>query len=215
MTNEKKQVLETILSCRIVMVYRGFNTKECLEASKVLYEAGFRIFEITLDSPNPYESIQQLNSFFGEGVVIGAGTVMNKVDVNQALDAGAQFIAAPITDPEVIQQTTSRNIVSMPGAMTPTEVNIALRSGADIIKIFPIDIVTPKFIGHIKSTLGNPTIFCSGGIHLSVVPELFDSGCDVIGVGLPSFESALKGGKDFTQLKDKAIKYVQAAKLSL
>src|SRR5690625_2416947 len=107
---------------KIVMIYRGLHPKACLKATKIFYDVGFRVFEVTLDSPHPYESLKLLRDHFNKNIILGAGTVLNAHQVQLAYHAGAEFIASPVTSIEVIEQTKRLNLISMPGAMSPTEI---------------------------------------------------------------------------------------------
>lgn len=210
-TDHSRSALQSIQENRIVIIYRGFTPQECLKASEVLYKAGIRLFEVTMNSENTEASINLLASQLESDTYIGAGTVLNSKQVDSAHDAGASYIISPNTDTEVINRTKELEMVSIPGAMTPTEVILATKSGADMIKIFPVNVFGPEIIRQLKGPLDDIDFLACGGIKIEMVEDLFQAGCSSIGVGVQLLGDGLIKDKNWEVLHKQARKLVQAS----
>ena len=118
----------------LIAILRGIQPKDVIAVGSALYEAGFRIIEIPLNSPRPLQSIQSLAEAFGDRALIGAGTVMSLDDVDRIATAGGRLVGMPHSNPAIIRQTKTRGLFSLPGVATPTEAFAALGHGADGLK---------------------------------------------------------------------------------
>ena len=134
----------------VVGIMRNFPEEHLERVVKEYHGAGLTTLEITMNSGNPTEVIKQLRAAWGEQMNIGAGTVCSMKDLEQALEAGAQFIVAPITSKSVIKACVKEGVPIFPGAYTPTEIYKAWKWGAEIIKVFPATTLGP---GYIKDVL--------------------------------------------------------------
>ncbi|MGP4079224.1 bifunctional 4-hydroxy-2-oxoglutarate aldolase/2-dehydro-3-deoxy-phosphogluconate aldolase [Pseudalkalibacillus sp. R45] len=203
--------LQAIKEHRVVMIYRGLQPAECLEVSRVLFDAGVRLFEVTSNSPGTIESIEMLQSEFGEEVLIGAGTVMTPQQVEEAANAGATYIISPNVNVEVIRRTKELGLISIPGAMTPTEIEVAYRNGGDIIKVFPINHLGAEFITQLKGPLDSIDFMPSGGICLEMVEDLFNAGACAIGIGVQLLGKDLVRFKRWDLLQKRASEFIAAS----
>lgn len=203
--------LQAIKQHRIVIIYRGLQPEECLEVSRVLYDAGIRLFEVTMNSDDTTDSIQRLHSRLKSDAYIGAGTVLDTEQVEAAYDAGARYIISPNTNVDVIKRTKELGMVSVPGAMTPTEVELAYKSGGDIIKVFPINVFGAKFITQLKGPLDHIDYLACGGLTLSMVKDLFKAGCTAMGLGVQLLGEDLVEQKDWETLSSRATNLVKTA----
>lgn len=202
--------IHAIRKNRIVIIYRGLRPEECLEVSWILYEAGIRLFEVTMNSQNTIDSIKLLNTELPSDAFIGVGTVLEKQQVDAAYNSGATYIISPNTNSDVIKRTKELGMVSVPGAMTPSEVASASKAGGDIIKIFPINVLKPQYIAQLKGPLDNIEFMPSGGLTLEMVQELFCLECTAMGLGVQLLGKNLVENKDWTKLKSQARKFLQA-----
>lgn len=207
------RVLQAIRRHRIVIIYRGLEPEECLEVSQVLYDAGIRLFEVTMNSRETEDSIRLLCSELEPDAHVGAGTVMNAEQVESAFEAGATYIISPNTNVDVIGRTKELGMVSIPGAMTPSEVDLASRSGGDIIKIFPINVLGAEFIAQLNGPLDNIDFLPCGGLRLELVEELFEAGCAAIGMGVQLLGEGLVEDKNWEELCNSARDVVQASEV--
>ncbi|WP_198136778.1 bifunctional 4-hydroxy-2-oxoglutarate aldolase/2-dehydro-3-deoxy-phosphogluconate aldolase [Oceanobacillus jeddahense] len=144
---------------------------------------GVTNIEITLDSERALEKINNLKEMYGNQVVIGAGTVLNEKQAKEAIIAGVDFIFAPILDRKTIEVTKEKGKIMIPGAFTPTEIYQGYSWGADIIKVFPANILGSQFIKDIKSPLGEIPVMPTGGISLNNIKSFFEAGSAAAGVG--------------------------------
>lgn len=123
----------------LVAILRGLVPGEAVAIGAVLLDAGFRILEVPLNSPEPFASIQALAEQFGDNALIGAGTVIDPADVARLREAGGQLVVTPHTDPDVIATAKAAGMACLPGVATPSEAFAALRAGADALKLFPAE----------------------------------------------------------------------------
>jgi 2-dehydro-3-deoxyphosphogluconate aldolase/(4S)-4-hydroxy-2-oxoglutarate aldolase len=170
-----------ILEHKIVAILRGMPSSEIVPIANALYNGGIRILEVTLNSENALVSIEQLNSKFNNKMLIGAGTVLNANDAKNALTAGAAFLISPILNVAVIKAAKHANVVSIPGAFTPTEILTAHNNGADIIKIFPC--LNAQYVKNILAPLNHIRVMPTGGIDVSNIKSFAETGAVAFGIG--------------------------------
>jgi len=173
--------LSQILQHRIVAIIRGMPSSEILNIANALYDGGVRILEITLNSENALPAIEQLAQEFNNKVLIGAGTVLDAKDAANAIAAGAAFLISPSLDIEVIKTAKVANVVSIPGAFTPTEIVTAHKNGADIIKIFPCP--NAEYVKNILAPLNHVKVMPTGGIDASNIQQFAKTGAVAFGIG--------------------------------
>lgn len=130
----------------LIAILRGVTPDEVLSVGRSLFEAGFRLIEIPLNSPNPIESIRRLAAELGDRAHVGAGTVLRVADVAEIAAAGGTLIVSPNANADVIRATKAAGLVSGPGVATPTEGFSALDAGADLLKLFPAEQFEPAVI---------------------------------------------------------------------
>ncbi len=168
----------------LIAILRGVTPDEVVAVVECLKQAGFTIVEVPLNSPSAVESIGRLCREFGDELLIGAGTVLTKEQVQAVADAGGKLIVSPNTDPEVIRFSKSLGLGSAPGVATPTEAFAALVAGADILKAFPGEQVPPAVVKAWKAVLpaGVPLVPV-GGVNAESMPAYFQAGASGFGLG--------------------------------
>ena len=191
----------------LVAVLRGITPDEAVAVSDVLVESGFTIMEVTLNSPDPYESIKRMYDRHGDTIALGAGTVLKPEQVAKVKDAGGRLIISPNLNLDVVAESVKCGLVSIPGCYTPSEAFTALDAGADVIKIFPADTLGVKFIKGIKAVLPTGTRICpTGGVSVNNVDAFLNAGVTSMGMG-----SALyKAGKSLDDIRTSAEQFVAA-----
>ena len=181
-------VLERLIESHVIAIVRGPDQKTGQDIADAILNAGMTCIEITLTNPGAFHIIESLSN--REGVCVGVGTVLTPADVIRAKVAGAAFIVSPNTDPDVIAQTKKEGLISIPGIASASEVAIALKSGADVLKLFP---ASTYGSGHLKA-LRDPfpgNLWCpTGGLTVDSMKEWFAAGATMIGLGGP----LVKGG---------------------
>jgi 2-dehydro-3-deoxyphosphogalactonate aldolase len=168
----------------LVAILRGITPDEVADVGHALVEAGFTIIEVPLNSPTPLESITRLRAAVGEDILVGAGTVITTSQVRDVADAGGQLIVSPNYDAEVIYATTDAGLASMPGVATPTEAFAALVSGADALKLFPAELLTPTVLRALRSVLPDDApVLPVGGITTDKMKDYVAAGANGFGLG--------------------------------
>lgn len=168
----------------LVAILRGLTPEEAPEIGAALFDAGFRVLEVPLNSPRPLESIARLARDFGARCVVGAGTVLAPEQVDQVAAAGGTLIVMPHADVAVIAAAKRAGLRCVPGAATPTEAFAALRAGADALKLFPAEQLSPAVLKAWRSVLPAGTALLPvGGITPQRMAEYRAAGAAGFGIG--------------------------------
>jgi 2-dehydro-3-deoxyphosphogalactonate aldolase len=159
-------------SLPLIAILRGIRPEECIDIGCELFEIGFRIIEIPLNSPDAFKSIEKLVLKLKDKALIGAGTITNIKQLQLLSDVGGKLAVMPHTDLKLIRKAKILNFVCFPGVASPSEALAALNSGADGLKVFPAELITPKVLKSWKAILPEKTmLFPVGGI----IPESMES----------------------------------------
>jgi len=196
-----------IEECGIIAILRGITPSEVIAVGDALYEAGVRIVEVPLNSPDPFKSIQLLAQKFAGKMVVGAGTVLSPQDVNMLKEHGGQISVSPDCNSEVIARAVAVELEPLPGVFTPTEAFAAVRAGAKHLKLFPAEVASPQTIKAWKAVLPpHVKIHAVGGVTPDNMNEWVKAGASGFGIG-----SALyKPGCSVAQVSESAHRLVTA-----
>lgn len=190
--------------CPLIAILRGIAPAEAVAIGAVLLEAGFRVIEVPLNSPEPLRSIEALAENFGDRALIGAGTVMSEADVAGVAKAGGRLIVMPHADLAVVRAAKARDLIVVPGVATPTEAFAALAAGADALKLFPGEMITPAVVKAIRAVLPKAVrLIPVGGISAANIPAYRAAGANAFGIGSSLYspgKSAADVGRDATAL---------------
>ncbi|MFJ4068867.1 2-dehydro-3-deoxy-6-phosphogalactonate aldolase [Pseudomonas sp. NPDC089996] len=168
----------------LIAILRGLQPHEAAAIGEVLYGAGFRVIEVPLNSPEPFESIRILRSTLPADCLIGAGTVLTPAQVGQVKAAGGQLIVMPHSDPQVLRAAKAAGLYLAPGVATPTEAFAALAEGADVLKLFPAEQMGPAVVKAWLAVLPAGTVLAPvGGITPGNLQQFFDAGARGFGLG--------------------------------
>lgn len=168
----------------LVAILRGLAPEEAEAIGEALVEAGFRLIEVPLNSPEPFTSIERLARRFGEAAVIGAGTVLEPAAVARLEAAGGSLVVMPHADPAVITAAKAMGLACLPGIATPTEAFAALAAGADGLKLFPAEILPPVAVKAMLAVLPKGTgLFPVGGIAPTSMAAYVAAGARGFGLG--------------------------------
>ncbi|MGV6872409.1 2-dehydro-3-deoxy-6-phosphogalactonate aldolase [Pseudochelatococcus sp. B33] len=191
----------------LIAILRGVTPGEVVPVARALVEEGFAIIEVPLNSPEPLESIRRLASAFGEDVLVGAGTVIDPAKVAEIAAAGGRIIVTPHGDPAVIRAAKQHGLIAAPGIATPTEGFAALAAGADALKLFPAEALSPAVLKAMRSVFPKGTPFLPvGGITPDTMAPWHGAGAAGFGLG-----SALyKPGLDAAAVRAHARAFVSA-----
>jgi len=170
--------------CPLVAIIRGVTPGEADAIGSAIFEAGIRIIEVPLNSPDPLASIRRLADTFGDRALIGAGTVLDPAQVAEVQSAGGRLIVSPNTNPAVIRATVAAGMVSSPGYFTPSEAFAAIDAGAHALKLFPAEAATPAVLKAQRAVLPKDVpLIVVGGIKPDNMRPWIDAGADGFGLG--------------------------------
>lgn len=168
----------------LIAIVRGIKPTEAAPVAVALHAAGFRFVEVPLNSPEPFDSIARMRKALPAEVVVGAGTVLRADDIERVEAAGAELIVMPHGDPAVIRAAKAAGLACVPGAMTPTEAFAALDAGADALKLFPAELISPRIVKAMRAVLPKAThLFAVGGITPDTMAEYVRAGATGFGLG--------------------------------
>jgi 2-dehydro-3-deoxyphosphogalactonate aldolase len=175
---------DSLQSLPLIAVLRGITPEEIPSIAGALYDEGFRVLEVPLNSPRPFESIARLARDFGARCLVGAGTVIDQADVARVGDAGGALIVMPHGDTGVVREAKRLGLVCIPGVATPTEAFAALAAGADALKMFPAEALPAAALKAWRAVLPRATIvFAVGGIKPDNMAPYWAAGADGFGTG--------------------------------
>ncbi|MBY7141765.1 bifunctional 4-hydroxy-2-oxoglutarate aldolase/2-dehydro-3-deoxy-phosphogluconate aldolase [Virgibacillus sp. NKC19-3] len=175
--------LQSIYDNKIIAVIRNAKEDDILNIAEALFDGGVNILEITAETPNFLDLISQVSNTFGEKVIVGGGTILDPETARVAILHGAKFVFSPTVNTETIQMANRYGAISIPGAMTPTEILTAYENGADIIKVFPASILGPKYLKDVHAPLPHIPLMPTGGISIENVKDYFKYGASAVGIG--------------------------------
>ncbi len=174
---------------RLVAVVRTPTVEAAEMAARAMARAGVRLVEITLTVPDAFELIAKLatdDEFARLGAIVGAGTVLTGAQAEDSLVAGARFLVSPALIPEMIEVGRSRDAMTMPGTLSPTEMLKAAELGADYIKVYPLATIGgPDYITNVRRALMHLPLVATGNVEYGEIPAYFKAGVVGFGIGGP------------------------------
>ncbi|WP_238883467.1 bifunctional 4-hydroxy-2-oxoglutarate aldolase/2-dehydro-3-deoxy-phosphogluconate aldolase [Clostridium sp. YIM B02551] len=177
----QEEVLNSILNKKLVAVVRGENLEEGKNIITASKDAGITSIEITYTNKDASELIKHFIN--DEDLCVGAGTVTNIKIAKEAIESGATFIVGPNFDEEIAEYCNNKKVLYIPGCITPSEIIKAQKYKCSMVKIFPGDLVGPKFIKAIKTPIPNIKYMVTGGVNLENMEEWIKAGTDALGIG--------------------------------
>jgi len=213
---ELEQVKKLILEEQLVVLFRRVPTEQMAELARALVRGGVKILEVTFDqlATDPAalfaESLRIVREAVGDALCLGAGTVLTAEQVRAAKEAGAEFIISPCTDSEIISLTRELGMLSIPGAMTPSEIVGAWKLGADIVKLFPADDLGYHYIWNIRGPLPHIPLMATGGVNPQTIPEFLSRGINAVGTGVSIVDREMLNRGDYAGIEALARAHVDA-----
>lgn len=197
---------DAFANCPLIAILRGLDPGKAVAVGQALVDSGFSIIEVPLNSPEPLRSIELLSDHLGDDVLVGAGTVFTSGDVDRVASAGGRIIVAPNLDSAVGRAARSAGLAWCPGVMTPTEAFAALEQGADLLKIFPAELVPPAGVAAMRAVLpAAARIAVVGGISPEAISAYAQAGANGFGLGSGLF----KPDYDVAEIAERARTYVR------
>lgn len=185
----RETVIQWVEKEKVITIVRGAEPEQCRAVAKALYDGGIRLMEITYDQRHPEswqataDAIGALAKEYDGRMFVGAGTVTSPELVVLTARAGGAFIISPDTDVEVIKKTRELGLVSMPGALTPSEIKTAHNAGADFVKLFPAGSLGAGYLKAVKAPLSHIKLMAVGGVNEENAAEFLKAGAAGLGVG--------------------------------
>ena len=212
----RQAVIDDIIKEKIIVIVRGVESESLIPLAEAMYEGGVRAIEITysmngaVSDEETAENIRMLVSHFAGRMRVGAGTVLTEKQVELTAAAGGEFIISPDANPEVIRKTRELGLVSIPGALTPTEVMAAHRAGADFVKLFPITSMGPEYVKAVKAPLSAVRFLAVGGVNESNMQQYIKAGVSGFGIGSNVVNLKMVREGDFVGITELAKKFLSA-----
>lgn len=185
-----EKLLEHLLDKKIIAIIRGITEEHLiLKVGEALTAGGVTFMEVTFSSDDmraasyTLNAIKALKKYYGDEIHVGAGTVLSLVQLEQAVAAGAEYIISPNVNLDIIKRTKELGCLSIPGAYTPTEVQLAWENGADLIKIFPAGSLGARYFKDLKAPLRHIRMAAVGGIGINDIKEFTEAGAEAFGIG--------------------------------
>ena len=186
--------------CPLIAIIRGVTPDEAEAVGEAIFEAGIRIIEVPLNSPDPLASIERLAKRLGDRAIIGGGTVLTPADVGDVKRAGGRLVVSPNMDRAVIEASVAAGLISCPGYFTPSEAFAAIAAGAHALKLFPAEAASPAVVKAQRAVLPkNVPLIVVGGVKADSMRPWLDAGADGFGLGsglyVPGQPAAATGEK--------------------
>lgn len=210
----REQVIQKVLEKKIVAIVRGVYGQDCLNLAKALHAGGIDLLEVTFDQSQPEnlertsDTVKLLCDNLGDQMFFGAGTVTSLKMLELAIDAGAAFIVSPDTNEDVIRATVAAGLVSMPGALTPTEIVTAHGCGADFVKVFPTSSLGAGYIKAVCAPLNHIRMLAVGGVNENNIGEFLAAGAVGAGIGGNLVNKKWIAAGEFDKITELAKQYV-------
>lgn len=198
------QLVARVEEAGIVAVIRMKEPQKLRAVVDALAEGGIRALEITMTVPGAVELIRQLAPTLPAGFIFGAGTVLDAATVHQVVDAGARFIVSPVFRREVIAACQAREVASMPGCFSPTEILDAWDAGADVVKVFPATALGPGYLKDVRAPLPHVKLMPTGGVTVENAGDWIRAGAVAVGVGSSLLDTKAIADGNYAVLRSKA-----------
>jgi 2-dehydro-3-deoxyphosphogluconate aldolase / (4S)-4-hydroxy-2-oxoglutarate aldolase len=208
----KHDVIHRMCESGVLPVFRTADVRHLLPASKAFHDAGIGCVEYTLTMPHALQLVSEAASSFPSDLFIGAGTVMDGATVDRAVAAGARFIASPGIAPGMVEACQRHGVVSVVGAITPTEIMEAVRLGADVIKVFPATSVGPGFFAEVQGPFPGLCLMAAGGITLLNLGDYVAAGAAIVTLLANGLDAAAYAAGDCAAITRAAARWVDAVR---
>jgi 2-dehydro-3-deoxyphosphogluconate aldolase/(4S)-4-hydroxy-2-oxoglutarate aldolase len=204
----KDDPLRRVLDCGIVAVVRSPDSEQLVEACAALADGGVSVVEITMTVPGALQVLGRVRAALGDRVLLGAGTILDPETARAALLAGAEYVVAPALNLDVIRVCKRYGKLVMPGAFTPTEILTAWEAGADVVKVFPADVLGPAFFKAVRAPLPQVRLMPTGGVDLKTAADFLRAGACCLGVGGQLVEPKAVAERNFDRIRELSRQYV-------
>jgi 2-dehydro-3-deoxyphosphogluconate aldolase/(4S)-4-hydroxy-2-oxoglutarate aldolase len=207
---KREEILKELARLGAIAVIRMSDSEKLKRVSEAIHKGGVSAIEITMTTPNALAVIENLSKSMGDEILIGVGTVTDPQTAADAINAGAQFVVSPFFKKEIVEKVKSLNIPVMPGAFTPTEIQTAYENGADIVKVFPADVLGMAFFKAVRAPMPYLKLMPTGGVTLTNAGDWLKAGACAVGVGTALLDKKAIDENNFSKLTENAMILVQS-----
>ena len=200
----RNEIINRIISDGAVAVIRMSDSQKLMKVAEALLAGGVSSLEITMTTPNALRVIEEASVKLPPEVLIGVGSVLDAETARMAINAGAKYIVSPVYKAEVVHMAHRYNLPVMPGCFTPTEILNAHEQGADIVKVFPADVVGMPFFKAIKAPMPHLNLMPTGGVSLTNAGEWIRAGACAVGVGSALLDKKAIAEGNYAKLTENA-----------
>ena len=206
---DKKQVLEQVKALGLLAVIRGPTADLTVKMVEALVAGGVLGIEITYTTPDAEGVVATLSERFGDRILLGMGTVTKPEQATSAKQAGARFLVSPVCEPTLLESMIGTELLTMAGALTPSEVFQAYSLGSDVVKVFPGSLGGPAYVKALKGPFPYIPMMPTGGVSSSNAAEWFAAGVVAVGAGSELCPPKLAQEGRFTEITQRAMDFVQ------
>ena len=206
----KEEIVKNIIDNGVVAVLRTKHPDKLIRIVEAIFEGGIKSIEITMTVPNALEMIAQVSETASSEILVGVGSVLDSDTAQKAIDAGAKFVVSPIYNKEILSISHKNNVPVMPGCFTPTEIFNAQQAGADIVKVFPADVLGMSFFKSIKAPMPNLKIMPTGGVTLDNAGDWIKSGACAVGIGSALLDEKAIEENNYRKLTENAKRIINS-----
>ncbi len=197
-------ILQHIIDSGVVAVIRMRDAQKLLRVVEAIREGGITAVEVTMTVPGALAVIEAVARHLGDDVQLGVGSVLSAEVARQAIDAGARYVVSPVFKPEIVAEAHRHDAPAMPGCFTPTEILAATEAGADLIKVFPADVVGMPFFKAVLAPMPHLKLMPTGGVTLENAGDWIRAGAVAVGVGSALLDRAAIAAGDYAVLTENA-----------
>jgi 2-dehydro-3-deoxyphosphogluconate aldolase/(4S)-4-hydroxy-2-oxoglutarate aldolase len=198
------EIVNRIIEGGVVAVLRLNDEENFLKISEAIYHGGITSLELTMTTPNALKLLEDALKVFDNDMLFGVGSVLTEQMAKDAINAGARYIVSPVYKKILIEAAHLNDIPIMPGAFSPTEIQTAFENGADIIKVFPADILGMSYFRAIKVPLPHLKLMPTGGVTLTNAADWLKAGACAVGIGTALLSKTAIESKDYSKLTENA-----------
>ena len=212
MKERREEIVQAISDAGAVAVIRMTDAEKLARVVEAVREGGVTAVEITMTVPGALDQIAMLHRELGDSIQLGVGSVLTPEVAHQAIDAGASYVVSPVFKREIIAAAHERGVPAMPGCFTPTEALTATEAGADVIKIFPADVVGMPFFKGVLAPMPHLKLMPTGGVSLTNAGDWIRAGAVAVGVGSALLDNKAIAEGRYDQLTENARRLIESVR---
>ena len=206
----RQEIVNSLIDAKAIAVVRLADSTKMIKVAEAIYKGGVSAIEITTTVPNAIDVISKTSKEIGSYMKVGVGTVMDAETAQKAVDAGAIYVVSPFFKKEILETAHKNNVPAMPGAFTPTEIQIAFEAGADVIKVFPADVVGMAFFKGVLAPMPYLKLMPPGGVTLTNAGDWLKAGACAVGVGTALLDKKAIESENYNVLTENAKKLMES-----